>query len=161
MNFDERLQQAIQRGTRTAEKRQGEEARQALSEEQCKRLHSQYRLQLSDHVENCLRRVPQFLPGFQYENVANDRGWGAAVSRDDADLGPGRSRTNVFSRLELVTRPYSSARVLEVLAHGTVRNKEVYNRTHYQPLGEIDIDRFKEMVDAWVLEYAELYAARQ
>ena len=90
VNFDERLQQAIQRGTRAAQARHGAEAAQALSEEQFKRLHSQYRLQLSEHVEKCLRRLPQHFPGFQFETVVSDRGWGAAVNRDDADLGPGR-----------------------------------------------------------------------
>src|SRR5689334_3182663 len=100
-DFDERLQRAVQRGARTAQQRRGEEAAQALSEEQCKRLHSQYRLQLSEHVEKCLSRLPRHVPGFQFENVVSDRGWGAAVSRDDADFGPGRTRTNVFSRLEM------------------------------------------------------------
>ena len=161
MNFDERLQQAIQRGARTAQTRQGAEAAQALSEEQFKRLHSQYRLQLSEHVEKCLRRLPQHFPGFQFETVVSDRGWGAAVNRDDADLGPGRPRSNLFSRLEMVVRPYSSAHVLEVTAHGTIRNKEIYNRAHYQLLTEARLEQFTEMIDLWVLEYAELYAARR
>ena len=161
MDFDERLQRAIERGTRTAGQRRGQEAAQALSEEQCKRLHSQFRLQLSDHIELCLKRLPQFLPGFEYENVVSDRGWGGAIRRDDADLGRGRARSNVFSRLEIVVRPFSSAQVLEMQASGTVRNKEVFTRSHFQPLEEVDIDRFKEIVDQWVPEYAELYAARQ
>ena len=93
--------------------------------------------------------------------MVSDRGWGAAVKRDDADLGRGRMRSNLFSRLEMVVRPYSTAHVLELTAQGTIRNKEVYNRSHFQPLAEVDIDRFKEMIDLWVLEYAELYAAGQ
>jgi hypothetical protein len=161
VNFDERLQQAIQRGTRTAQARRGAEAAQALSEEQFKRLHSQYRLQLSEHVEKCLRRLPQHFPGFQFETVVSDRGWGAAVSRDDADLGPGRVRSNLFSRLEMVVRPYGAAHVLELTAHGTIRNKEVYNRVHYQLLTEVHMEQFAEMIDLWVLEFAELYAARR
>ncbi|HTQ40515.1 MAG TPA: hypothetical protein VMJ32_15930 [Pirellulales bacterium] len=161
MDFDERLQRAIQRGNQAARQRRGEEAAQALSEEQFKRLHSQYRLQLSEHVELCLRRLPQHFPGFEYENVVSDRGWGAAVNRDDADFTPGQQRSNVFSRLEMTVRPYSSAHVLELTAHGTIRNKEVYNRTHFQLLIEVHLERFMEMIDLWVLEYAELYAARQ
>lgn len=161
MEFEERLQRAIQRGAVAAQKRRGEQAAQALTEEQCKRLHSQYRLQVSEHVEKCFIRLPQFVPGFEYENVVSDRGWGAAVKRDDADVGSGRIRSNLFSRLEMVVRPFSSAHVLELTAQGTIRNKEVFNRSHYHPLAEIDIDRFKEMIDLWVLEYAELYAARQ
>jgi hypothetical protein len=161
VDFDERLQRAIQRGNQSSRQRRGEEAAQALSEEQCKRLHSQFRLQLSEHVETCLRRLPQHFPGFEYENVASDRGWGGAVNRDDADFTPGQHRSNVFSRLEMTVRPYSSAHVLELSAHGTIRNKEVYNRTHFQPLGEVHLERFLEMIDLWILEYAELYAARQ
>src|SRR5262245_17573273 len=160
-DFDERLQRAIERGARTAQQRRGAEAARALSEEQFRRLHSQYRLQLSEHVEKCLGRLPYHVPGFQSENVVSDRGWGAAVSRDDADLGPGRPRSNVFSRLEMVVRPYSTAHVLELSAAGTIRNKAVYNRTHYQGLAEVDMERFKDLIDLWILEYAELYAARQ
>jgi len=161
VNFDERLQRAIQRGNRAAHIRRGEEEAQALSEEQCKRLHQQYRLRLSEHIEKCLRQLPRHLPGFQYENVVSDRGWGAAVSRDDADFGPGRTRTNVFSRLEIVVRPYSAAHVLELEARGTIRNKEVYHPSQYHPLSEVDIERFEELIDLWVLEYAELYAAKE
>jgi hypothetical protein len=161
VNFDERLQRAIERGSRAAQQRRGQEAAQALTEEQCKRLHSQHRLHLSDYIEKCLRRLPQHLPGFQYENVVSDRGWGAAISRDDADVLGGRPRSNVFSRLEMVVRPYSSGHILELAARGTIRNKEVYNRTQYQPLGEVDLEQFDNLVDLWVLEYAELYAARE
>jgi hypothetical protein len=163
VNFDERLQRAIDRGTRTAQQRRGDEAAQALSEEQCKRLHSQYRLKLSEYVEKCLRRLPEHFPGFQYENVVSDRGWGGAVNRDDVDLARGRPKSSsfVFSRLEMVVRPYSSGHILELAARGTIRNKEVYNRTNYQPLGEVDLQHFENLVDLWVLEYAELYAANE
>ena len=50
---------------------------------------------------------------------------------------------------------------LEVTAHGTIRNKEIYNRVHYQLLTEANLEQFAEMIDLWVLEYAELYAARR
>jgi hypothetical protein len=82
------------------------------------------------------------------------------VNRDDADF-VGSRRGNVFSRLEIAVRPFTSAKVLEITARGTIRNKEVFNRSHYQTLSEIDPERFEDLVDAWVLEYAELYAARQ
>lgn len=159
MNFDERLQRAIQRGGKIAENREHDARREAMNEEQLRRLHSQYRLQLSEHIEHCLEKLPAHLPGFQFERVTSDRGWGAAVNRDDADFSDGRR--NVFSRLEISVRPFTSAKVLEITARGTIRNKEVFNRTHYQLLHEVDPERFEEMVDAWVLEFAELYAARR
>ncbi len=159
MDFDERLQRAIQRGERSATARNQAARAAALSEEQLKRLHSQLRLTLSEYIERCLSRVPGFLPGFQYETVVSDRGWGAAVNRDDADFRDGR-RGSAFSRLEVVVRPYSSGHILEISARGTIRNKEAFNRTHYQPLAEADSDRFAELIDAWVIEYAELFSAR-
>jgi hypothetical protein len=49
--------------------------------------------------------------------------------------------------------------VIDVVAKGTIRNKEVFSRNFYQQLNEVDLDRFHELVEQWVLEYAELYAA--
>ncbi|MEX2141198.1 MAG: hypothetical protein WD894_18175 [Pirellulales bacterium] len=160
MNFDERLQRAIDRGGKIAENKEQAARTEAMNEEQLRRLHSQYRLQLSEHVERCLARLPGHLPGFQFERVTSDRGWGAAVNRDDADFGAAR-RGNVFSRLEIAVRPFTTAKVLEITARGAIRNKEVFNRSHYQLLNEVDLERFEELVDAWVLEFAELYAARR
>ena len=57
-------------------------------------------------------------------------------------------------------RPFSSLHVLELMAKGTVRNKEIFNRSQFQSLAEADINVFAELVDHWVLEFAELYAAR-
>ena len=57
-------------------------------------------------------------------------------------------------------RPRGKYDVLDLAAKGTVRNKEIFNRTHYQRLAEVDLDSFREMIDLWVLEFAELYAAK-
>lgn len=160
MEFERRLQRAIERGQRKGDARARASAEQAENEEELKRLHSQYRLELSDHIESCLRQLPDHFPGFRYETVVGDRGWGAAVSRDDAGRGRDSGRSNFFSRLEMTVRPYSAYHVLELSAKGTIRNKEVYNRTHYQRLTEADPKSFLEMVDLWVLEYAELYAVQ-
>ena len=56
-------------------------------------------------------------------------------------------------------RPFSSSHVLELVAKGTVRNKEVFNRTHFQMIDDADVESFVELIDVWVLEFAELYAA--
>lgn len=162
MNFEERLQRAVDRGNRAADAKRRAEAEQALSEEQFKRLHSQYRLALSEYIERCLAKLPQYFPGFQYENVVSDRGWGAAVSRDDMQLvrGGGR-RGNSFTRLELVVAPLNMAHMLELTARGTIHNKEIYHRTYFQPLREFQLERFEELVDLWVPEFAELYAGSQ
>jgi hypothetical protein len=159
MDFQERLEKAIQRGRRSQDAEVRARAEQAVTEEELRRLHSQYRLELSEHVEHCLRQLPRHFPGFRYETLVGDRGWGGAVSRDDLSLGD-RRRENVFSRLEVVVRPYTAAHVLELAAKGTIRNKELFNRGQYQVLTDVDLTTFNEQVDRWVLEYAELYAAK-
>jgi len=160
MDFDTRLQKAIERGQNRAEEKTREEQAKALSEEDLKRLHSQYRLAVSEHIEICLQKLPQHFPGFQCETTYGDRGWGAACSRDDLRIHSDGRRENHYSRLEMTVRPYSSYNVLELSAKGTIDNKETYNRTHYEALAEADLDKFIELIDYWVLEYAELYAAK-
>ncbi len=159
MDFEKRLERAIERGQRTGDRRAQEAAQSALTEEDYRRLHSQYRLELSEHIERCLSKLPGHFPGFMIESVVGDRGWGAIVSRDDLSLGNKHQRQNQFSRLEMVIRPFSSYHVLELAAKGTIRNKEVFNRTHFQRLSEADVTTFREMIDLWVLEYAEIYAS--
>lgn len=160
MSFEDRLHKAIQRGQRRSETQRNEAVAKALSEEELKRLHSNYRLQVSEHIEQCVRQLPNFFPGFRLETIYGERGWGAACSRDDLRLVGGKRRENDFSRLELTVRPVSSAHVLELTAKGTIANKEVFNRNYFEKLQDIDLDRFIELVDVWVLEYAELYASR-
>jgi hypothetical protein len=159
MEFEDRLQRAIERGRRQGASEARAAAEAAMNEEQARRLHTQYRLDLSEHIEKCLRRLPDHFPGFRVENVTSDRGWGAAVSRDDVAPTDG-SRTTVFSRLEIVIRPYSQVRVIELVAKGTIRNKEVFSRNQFQRLTDIDAQVLKDAIDQWVVDYAELYAAK-
>jgi len=159
-DFEQRLQKAIDRGQRASDARAREEAEKTISEQELRRLHTQYRLELSERIEACLKKLPQHFPGFRFETVVSERGWGAAVSRDDAGVGSRGRRTNFFSRLEMLIRPLAEYYVLELISKGTIRNKELFNRTHYQRLTEADITSFNEMIDLWVLEYAELYATK-
>jgi hypothetical protein len=159
MNFDDRLRQAIERGHRLGDTQAREAAARALTEEEYRRLHSQLRLVLSDHIEACIKRLPNFFPGFQYETMYGDRGWGGACHREDLRLNRG-VRTNEYSRLEVTVRPYSTAHVLDLAARGTIRNREVFNRNYFEELEAANQQKFLDLVDAWVLEYAELYAAR-
>ena len=111
-----------------------------------------------DHVEKCLDDLADNFPGFHVETVADDSGLGSVARRDDVSLPRGRNE-NLFSRLQMVVSPFSKYHVLDVVAKGTIRNKEVFSRNHYQQLNEVDLDRFRELIEQWVLEYAELYAA--
>ncbi len=158
MNFRERIQRASERGKQSRAAQLNEAAAKALSEEECRRLHSQYRLTLTEYIENCLRELADNFPGFRLETIVDESGWGAAVNRDDVGLAAGR-RGSFFSRLQLVVSPYGKYHVLELAAKGTVRNKEVLSRNHYQRLGEVDLESFRELVELWVLDYAELYSA--
>ena len=160
MGFDDRLRAAIQRGQRRGDAAAQEAAARAMSEEDFRRLHSQVRLALSDHIEDCLKKLPNYFPGFQCETMFGDRGWGGACFREDLRLARG-VRTNEYSRLEVTVRPYSSLHVLDLAAKGTIRNKEVFNRNYFEPLADADQQKFSELIDAWVLEYAELYAAKE
>ena len=160
MDFHERLEKAIGRGQRASDVRARAKAEKAVTEKELARLHSQYRLQLSERIEACLRQLSDHLPGFRFETIVNDRGWGAAISRDDVKMRSGRGRTNYYSRLEMVVRPASSYHLLDLTAKATIRNRELFNRSHFQRLIEADVTSFTEMIDLWVLEYAELYAAK-
>jgi hypothetical protein len=159
MSFDDQLREAIDRGHKRGETRAREAAAKALTEEEYRRLHSQLRLTLSEHIEACVKRLPNYFPGFQYETIYGDRGWGGACFRDDLRIARGARATD-YSRLEVSVRPYSAAHVLDLAAKGTVHNREVFNRNYFEPLDDIDPQKFLKLIDAWVLEYAEMYSAK-
>ena len=160
MDFKQRLQKAADRGQRVRQKKDREAVAKAISEEECKRLHSKYRLLLTDTIEDCLHQLADQFPGFQFETVVNDQGWGAAIGRDDLGLTDGR-RDSFYSRLQMVVTPFNQYQVLDLAAKGTVRNKESFIRNHHQQLSEVDPDSFTELIDLWVLDYAEAYAAAE
>jgi hypothetical protein len=161
MDFQQRLQKAIERGSRTGDERARAERDRELNEKELQRLHAQYRLELSERIERCLAQVADQFPGFQLESIVGERGWGAAIGRDDLRIDRTAGRTNGFSRLEMFIRPYSSYRLLELAAKAAVQNREVFNRTQYQRLAEADLTSFTEMIDHWALEFAEMYAAKK
>lgn len=158
MDFRERIQKATERGRQARAEQLSAAAAQALSEEECRRRHSEYRLELSEHIERCLRELADNFPGFRLETIVDERGWGAAVARDDIGFD-GRRRVNLFSRLQLLVGNYSKYAVLDITAKGTVRNKEVLSRNHYERLAEVDMESFRRLIELWILDYAELYSA--
>jgi hypothetical protein len=158
MDFRERLQRATSRGESARAEKAFADAADALSEEEFKRRHSSARLAMIEHFDSRLKQLADGLPGFRVESVMDERGWGAAAVRDDALAVRGK-RQNLFSRLLLTVSPYNEFHVVDVSAKGAVRNKESFSRNHYQPIAEADLDAFRELVDRWVLDYAELYTA--
>ena len=160
MEFEKRLERAIVRGQQTRDAKGRAEAERALNEEDLKALHSRCQIDLSEHIEKCLKEVSDHFPGFDFQTIVGGEGWGATISRDDFERRAGRTSENLFSRLEMLIRPLGSAHIIELAAKGTVRNKELFNRNHYQFLSQADVDSFNELIDLWSLEYAEQYAAR-
>jgi hypothetical protein len=157
--FEERLKRAIERGQ--DRQRDAELRKQAaeMSEEECRRLHQTYQLEISELIETCIKRLPDYWPGFRYELIYGERGWGAGCRRDDLRLTRG-TRSELFTRIELMVRPYSSLHVLDLAGRATIHNQEVFNRNYFEKLDEVNLDKFKQLVEAWVLEFSELYAAK-
>ncbi len=159
MNFESRLQRAIERGQKVKASADAARERAEMTEEEYKSLHSRCRLQLSEHIEACLKQVSEHFPAFDYESVTSVDGWGARINREDLEGGQGRHVTSRYSRLEMLIKPYTTTRILELSARGTIRNKEVVSRNHYQFLKAVDLDGFKELIDQWILEYVEKFSS--
>lgn len=155
MDFEEKLKQAIERGHRRGAASADAQRRQKMSESEIRSRHNQIRLHVSDHIEKAMRKLADHFPGFQTEILYGEKGWGAAMTRDDV-TGPGRT---MFSRLELFVRPLSSLGIVDMIAKGTIRNRELFSRNYYDELESTNIEKLEQLIDTWLLEYAELYAA--
>ncbi len=158
-DFTSRLESAIARGKHRAQLKADETRRKELSEEELRRMHTSFRLSLSDRIEAAVAQVADHFPGFRQESLFGEVGWGAACYRDDLRIEGGRRR-NQYSRLEMVIRPYSDLKVLELRSKSTVQNRELFNRNHYVPVQEVDIDEFTQLIDVWAIDFAEMYAAK-
>lgn len=161
MEFEKRLERAVERGKQSRDAQQQRETAAALTEEELRNLHSKCRLELSEHIDECLHRLADHFPGFQFQSIVGEEGWGGKISRDDVGLSGSRGAATFYSRLEMVIRSFSTAQIVELSAKGTIRNKEIFARNHFQFLNQVDLDSFRELIDLWVLEYAEQYSSRQ
>ncbi len=159
-DLEDRLNRAIRRGRGTRDARGREEGEKRSSEGEMKARHSQLRLALSEHVERALRQLSDHFPGFDYSTIVNEDGWGARISRDDVNIVQGSNR-NLYSRLEMLISPWSSANILELVTKGTIRNRESLNRKNFRMLPEATEDGFREIIDGLVVEFAEQYAAHE
>ncbi|MCX7392965.1 MAG: hypothetical protein NTW75_02440 [Planctomycetales bacterium] len=160
MNFDQRLERAIERGQQQRSFAERERAELAMTEEECKNLHSKARLELSENIESCLKKLVEHFPGFDFESIVGVEGWGARISRNDLAPRDGKPLNKYYSQLEMLVPPLTSGRIVELIARGTIWNKEVLSRTHYHQLTQLEINGFRDLIDQWVLEYAEKFSAR-
>lgn len=158
-DFQSRLESAIQRGQKRKSHSLSESKRKQLSEEELRRLHTSCRLSLSERIETKVQSIVDAFPGFRQEALFGEVGWGTACYRDDLKIQSGK-RSNQYSRFELVIRPYSDLKVLDLKGKGTVQNRELFNRTLFRNIDEVDVTEFEEVIDAWTIEYAEQYAAK-
>jgi hypothetical protein len=130
----------------------------SATEEELRAKHAQLRNELTEHIETCLRKLCDHFPGFDYNTVVNEKGWGARISRDDIKLGRGTAR-NEYSRLEVLIRPFSDTHILEVATKGTIRNRESLNRTNFRFLKDATVEIIRPMIDGIALEFAEQYSS--
>jgi hypothetical protein len=158
--FEDRLKKAVARGASRAESLQSAEERKRQEAEELKRLHTKYRLELSDHIEQVIRRLVDMFPGFRHQSVFGDAGWGSACVRDDLVIEKG-NRSNKYSRFEIVVRPVNEFNVLDLQAKGTIADRELMSRSLYHPIAQADMARFRQAVDDWAVAYAELYAMKR
>jgi hypothetical protein len=176
MDFDERLKKAINRGHQAKTNEKKTANADSLSVEELRNIHSSARINLSEHIETCLRKLTEHFPGFRFETIVGEAGWGAKISRDDLSIAKGSAvdavfqnkagwnsskRQNQYSRLEVLVKAYSEdTKIINLVAKGTVRNKELVNRSNYQFIAEFDEKTYREVIDMWIVEFAEQYAAR-
>lgn len=161
MNFDERLKRAIQRGVNEKTERSRAAEQEELSAEELKTMHSGYRLELSEHIENCEKSLADHLPGFEFQTILGEEGWGGRITRNDLHLVPGKQAETRYSRLEMVISPFTPTAIVELTTKATVRNREIMNRKNYQKVDELDLDSFKEMIDMRAIEFAEQYSGTE
>ena len=160
-DFEKRLAKAIERGTQRSEEKNKAAKAAAMNQAELKKLHTKFRLHLSERIEECMKQLPNHFPGFQFETIFGEKGWGAGCSRDDVGAGVDGRRTNFYSRLEMTIRPYSDMDVVDLAAKGTIRNKEVIRQNHFELIQDADMETFENLIDVWVLDYAELYSAKK
>ena len=157
--FSKRLESAIERGKLAAEQKAIQDRQAEQTEERLREMHTQYRLQLCDKIEQTMRKLADHIPGFRSESVYDEDGLGAACYRENLHFDNGR-RTTQFSRFELVVRPCTDLLVLDIKGKATINNREVFNRSHYADLADLDLSDFHRCIESWSLHFAEAVAAK-
>jgi hypothetical protein len=145
------------RGSQRASDKKAEAAGE-MTPEKLKNLHNQFRLELSSYIDGVMRQIVDQMPGFNLETLFGEKGWGAAVSRDDLLLNK-KQRDNHYSRLEIFVRPMNDYYIVDLASKATVRNREIWNRNVFFPVVEAKLEMLQEQVNQWAIQFAEQYAA--
>ncbi len=156
-DLHKRLQDAIHRGQRLANEKANSDG-DGWTPEKLKNLHNKYRLELSSHIENVMRQIVDQLPGFNLETLFGEKGWGAAIHRDDLFLTK-KQRENHYSRLEIFVRPINDYAIVDLASKATIRNREVWNRNFFHPVIEADVETYREQINRWAVQFVEQFSA--
>lgn len=154
MDFDKQLQSAIERGKNRGDAEAEAKREKKLSKEELRNRHTEFRLKLSEHIEHGLKKLCEHFPGFDYETIYGEKGWGGGLSRDDLNRGG-----SYFSRVEVMVRPLNEFNVVNISGKGTIHNKEVFAWNHFEEIPTSELDDFVAKIDSWILMYAEKFAA--
>ena len=160
MDFESKLEKAIQRGQNRNVAKTNAQKQSELSKEDIRNQHNDFRLNLSDYIESGLKKLANHIPGFDYETIYGSKGWGGALSRVDLDRGPSGKAGSFFSRIEITVRPQNEFNVVNIVGKGTIRDKELFTWNHYEAILEAKQADFEQMIDNWILQFAEQFAAR-
>lgn len=159
MGFDDRLEKAISRGKEQNASKIDSEKQRMLSEEELKNRHNKFRLELSDYIEEGLKKLIQHFPGFQYETIYGEQGWGGALYREDLARGPSGKAGAFFSRVQITVRPLNEFNVVNIAGKGMIKDKEIFTWNHFKDISETTEEDFKAKIDSWIIQYAEQFAA--
>lgn len=160
MDFESKLQQAIERGQNRNLARSNAEKLAASTKEEIRNRHNEFRLNLSEHIETALKQMASHFPGFEFDIIYGSKGWGGAMSRNDIDRGPDGRAGTFFSRIEVMVRPQNEFNVVNIAGKATIRDKEIFTWNHFADILEADMQVFIDTIDKWILEFAETFAAR-
>jgi len=158
-DFSKKLESAINRGKQVADNKASSERQREQTEEELREKHSEYRLTLCERIEKTINQLADHFPGFRAESVYDEDGWGSAAYIEALQI-VGQKRSTKFSRFEIVVRPCSDLLVLDIKGKGTINNREVFNRSHFRKLAEVELGDFEQCIEAWSLHFAEMYAAQ-
>ena len=160
MDFDKKLENAIQRGQQRNTRLKDAEKQKMLSAEDLRNRHNEYRLDLSEYIEVNLKKMAIHFPGFEYETLYGSKGWGGAIHRNDLDRGDDGRAGSFFSRVELTVKPQNEYNVVNIAGKGMIRDKEMFTWNHFVDLMDASFEEFHQRLDTWMVQYAEQFAAR-
>ena len=160
MDFDSELEKAIQRGQERTTAKNSAKKQAEASKEELRNRHNDFRLNLSEYIESGLKKLANHIPGFDYDIIYGAKGWGGALTRNDIDRGPDGRAGTFFSRIELTVRPQNEFNVVNIAGKGTIRDKEIFVWNHFEDIHDANQESLEQMLDKWVLQFAEQFAAR-